>query len=183
MDQPLLIAVIAWFSRAIFGESLLAIRFLPALAGALLVWLTALIAHELGGKRFALALSALTVALSGIYLIMDHLLAMNAFEPLFWMGCAYVVIRIIKTGNQKLWIWLGVLAGLGLENKYSMAVFGFGVVLGLLLTPECKFLASKWFWIAGAVAFLTFLPNLVWNIRHDWPFFEWRMIPSWCAEA
>ena len=172
VDQPPLIAVIAWFSRAVFGESLLAIRFLPALASALLVLLTALIAREFGGKRFALAFSALTVALTAIYLIMGHLLTMNAFEPLIWMGCAYVVIRIIKTGNQKLWIWFGVLAGLGLENKYSMAVFGFGVVVGLLLTPARRFLAHKWIWIAGAIAFLIFLPNLVWNIRHHWPFFE-----------
>ena len=61
---------------------------------------------------------------------------MNAFEPLFWMGCAYLLIRIIKTGNTKLWIWFGVLAGFGLENKYSMLIFGAGLVLGLLLSSR-----------------------------------------------
>jgi len=172
VDQPPLVAVIAWFSRTAFGDSLLAIRFLPALAGTVLVWLTGSIARELGGGRFAQALSALTVALAGVYLIMSHLLTMNAFEPLFWMGCAYVIIRIIKTGNRKLWVCFGVLAGLGLENKYSMAIFGFALAVGLLLTPERKLLANKWLWIAAGIAFLVFLPNLIWNIHHHWPFFE-----------
>lgn len=93
---------------------------------------------------------------------------MNAFEPLLWMGCAYVLVRVIKTGNQHLWLWFGVLAGIGMENKYSMAVFGFAVVLGLLLTPERKALAEKWIWIGGLIAFVIFLPNLIWNIQHHW---------------
>ena len=88
------------------------------------------------------------------------------------MGCASVVIRIVQTGNQKLWLWFGVLAGIGLENKYSMAVFGLGIVLGLLLTPERKAFAHKWIWIAGGIAFLIFLPNLLWNVHRDWPFVQ-----------
>jgi hypothetical protein len=107
-----------------------------------------------------------------VYLILDRLFTMNAFEPLLWMGCAYVVVRIVKSGNQKLWLWFGLLAGLGLENKYSMAVFGFSVVVGLLLTKERKAFASKWIWIAGLIAFVIFLPNLIWNVQHHWPFLE-----------
>jgi len=172
VDQPPLIAVIAWLGRELFGESLAATRFLPAVAGAAEVALTAIIARELGGKRFAQALAAIAVLAAPGILAGDNLLSMNAFEPLFWMGCAYVVIRIIKTGNQKLWIWFGLLAGLGLENKYSMLIFGGGIVVGLILTPQRKSLASPWIWIAGAIAFLIFLPNLVWNIQHHFPFLE-----------
>jgi dolichyl-phosphate-mannose-protein mannosyltransferase len=97
---------------------------------------------------------------------------MNALEPLFWMGCAYLVIRIIHTGNQKLWIWFGILAGAGLENKYSMLIFGAGIVVGLLLTPHRRSLASPWIWIGGVIAFLIFLPNLLWNIQDHFPFLE-----------
>jgi hypothetical protein len=172
VDQPPLIALVAWLTRHLFGTSLFAVRLIPALAGFVLVWLTGLIARELGGGRFAQGLAALCTACAGVYLILYHLLTMNAFEPLLWMACAYVVIRIIKTGNQKLWLWFGVLAGLGLENKYSMAVFGFAIVVGLVLTKERKALASKWIWVAGLVAFLIFLPNLIWNIQHHWPFLE-----------
>lgn len=172
VDQPPLIALFAWITRHLFGTSVFSIRLFPAVAGLLTVWLTGLIVRELGGGRFAQGLAALCSACAGIYLILDHLFTMNVFEPLFWMGCAYVVIRIIKTGNQKLWLWFGVLAGIGLENKYSIAVFGFGVVVGLLLTGERKAFASRWIWIGGVIAFLIFMPNLIWNVQHNFPFLE-----------
>lgn len=172
VDQPPLIALIAWAERMLFGETLPAIRFLPAVAGAGEVAIAALIARELGGKRLAQALAALAVLVAPGVLAADNLLTMNAFEPLFWMGCAWLLIRLVKTGNLKLWLWFGVLAGFGLENKYSMLVFGAGVVVGLLLTPERRLLASPWLWIGGGMALLIFLPNLLWNFQHHFPFLE-----------
>jgi len=172
VDQPPLIALITWFWRSLFGQSLAAIRLLPALAGTAEVVLTALIARELGGKRFAQALAALAALAAPGILGGDGILTMNAFEPLFWMGCAYLLIRLIKTENEKLWIWFGVLAGFGLENKYSMLIFGTGLVLGMLLTPARRLLWSRWLWVGGAIAFLIFLPNLLWNIQHHFPFLE-----------
>ena len=172
VDQPPLIGLIAWVTRHLFGTSLLAIRLLPALAGSTLVWLTGRITRELGGGRYAQTLASLCTACAGVYLVLFHLFTMNAFEPLLWMGCLYVLIRVIKTGNQKSWLWFGVLAGIGLENKYTIAVFAAAVIAGLLLTSERKALASRWIWIAGVIAFLIFLPNLIWNIRHHWPFLE-----------
>jgi 4-amino-4-deoxy-L-arabinose transferase-like glycosyltransferase len=172
VDQPPLIAAITWLVRALLGDSLPAIRFLPAVAGAGEVALTALIARELGGKWYAQALAALAVLVAPGILGGDNLLTMNAFEPIFWMGCAWLLLRIVNTGNRKLWIWFGALAGFGLENKYSMLIFGTGIVLGLLLTPERRLLASRWLWIGGVIAFLIFLPNVVWNVQHHFPFLE-----------
>ncbi len=172
VDQPPLIAVITWVIRVLLGESLPAIRFLPAVAGAAEVALTGLMARELGGRRFAQGLAALAALVAPGILAMHNLLTMNAFEPLFWMGCAWLTIRIVKTGNHKLWIWFGILAGVGLENKYSMGLFAAGLVLGLLLTPERRALRSKWLWIGGAIAFLLFLPNLLWNFQQHFPFLE-----------
>ena len=172
VDQPPLIALITWIARSLLGESLPAIRFLPAVAGAAEIALTAALARELGGKRFAQGLAALAALVAPGILAGNNLLSMNAFEPLFWTGCAWLLIRITKTGNTKLWIWFGVLAGIGLENKYSMSIFGAGLVLGLLLTPQRRALASPWLWAGGAIAFLLFLPNLLWNIQHHFPFLE-----------
>jgi hypothetical protein len=97
---------------------------------------------------------------------------MNAFEPLFWTGCAFILVRIIKTGDQRLWLWFGLVAGLGLENKYSMAVYGLGLVVGVLLAPERRALSKPWIWLGGVIAGVVFLPNVIWNVQHGWPFFE-----------
>jgi hypothetical protein len=172
VDQPPLIAAVAWITRAVLGDSLSAIRLPAALAGAGAVLLTGMIARELGGNRFAQGLAALCLLLAPGALALDHFLSMNAFEPLFWMGCAYLVLRIMRTGNAKLWLWFGVVAGIGLENKHSMLIFGFGLVAGLVLTRERRWLRSPWFWAGGAIAFLIFLPNLLWNIQHHFPFLE-----------
>jgi 4-amino-4-deoxy-L-arabinose transferase-like glycosyltransferase len=172
VDQPPLIAAIAWLVRTVLGESLAAIRLVPALAGVAEVGFAALIAGELGARRFGQALAALCVLVAPGILGTDNLFSMNAFEPLFWMGCAWILTRIIKTGNGRLWVWFGVLAGLGIENKHSMLMFGAAMVAGLLLTPQRRWLANRWMWIGGAIAFLIFLPNLLWNIQHHFPFLE-----------
>jgi len=172
VDMPPFIPAVTRLFIAVLGPSLFVIRLIPALAGCGAIALTGYQAFQFGGRRFAMGLSALAVAVSAVFVINGHLLGTNDFEALFWMGCASVVIRIVQTGNQKLWLWFGVLAGVGLLNKYSITVFAVGIVIGLLLTPERKALAHKWIWIAGALALVLFLPNLMWNIHRDWPFVQ-----------
>jgi Dolichyl-phosphate-mannose-protein mannosyltransferase len=172
VDQPPLIVWIAWISRHTLGTSLRALIFWPALAGAGRILLTASFARELRARRFGTALAAALAAVSGVWFVIDHQFAMNAFEALFWTGCAFVLLRVIKTENLKLWIAFGAIAGLGLENKYSIGVFAFALLAGLLLTSERKLLFTPWILAGGAVALLIFLPNLLWNIHHHWPFLE-----------
>lgn len=172
IDQPPLVVLLAWIARHTLGTSLPALLFWPALAGATRIVLTAAFARELGASRFGTAFAALLAATSAVWFVVDHQFAMNALEPLFWTGCAYALLRMIKTDNPKLWIIFGVIAGLGLENKYAMAVFGFALVVGLLLTRQRKLLFTPWLFAGGAIALLIFLPNLLWNIHHHWPFLE-----------
>jgi len=172
VDQPPLIALLLRVERELFGDSLQSIRLLAALAGAGTVLLAGCIARELGGRRFAQGLAALAVLVAGVSLAMNHYISMNAFEPLTWMGCALVLIRIIKTENQKLWLWFGLIAGVALENKYGIVFFATGVVAGLLLTRHRSVFLKPWIWLGGLTAFLLFLPNLLWNIQHHFPFFE-----------
>jgi hypothetical protein len=172
VDVAPMIALIGRIELTLFGDSLSAIRLAPALAGAALVLLTGAIARELGGKRFAQGLAALCVLLAPGIMALDHFLNVNAFEPLCWMGCALLLIRIVNTGNERLWLYFGLLAGLGLETKHSMLIFGFGLIAGLVLTPQRKHLWTRWVALAGLLAFLLFLPNLLWNIQHHFPFLE-----------
>src|SRR5260370_7668830 len=171
VDAAPLIAVYAKLAL-VMGGSLAVLRILPALAGAALVALSSLIARELGGGRYAQLLAGLSVLLAPGVLVTDSLLNMNAFEPLFWMGCVLVIARILRTGNSRLWLWFGVLAGLGLENKHSTVFFCFAVTVALLLTPHRREFAKQWIWIAGAIAVVLFLPNLIWQIRHHFPTLE-----------
>ncbi len=133
VDQPPLIPFLIHIWRAIGGDSLRSIRFIPALASSLLVVQTAVLAREFGGRRFALLLSAITVVVAPQYLSNGSLLGTNCLEPNLWMGCAYFAVLAIKRNDPRYWLWFGVVAGLGLEEKYSIAVFGLGIVIGLLL--------------------------------------------------
>ena len=134
VDQPPLIALVAWLSRHLLGDSLFSLRLLPVLAGAAVVFLTGLLARELGGGRFAQFLAAAAMLFAPAYLAFDSFFSMNAFEPLFWLLCAWIAVRIVLGASPRLWLAFGAVAGLGLENKHSMVVFGFAIVAGLLLS-------------------------------------------------
>ncbi len=172
VDQPPLIAIIAWIARHTLGTSLSALLVWPALAGCGRILLTAAFAREMGARRFGTALAAMLAATPGVWYVIDHQFAMNALEPVFWTSCAFVLLRMIHTGNPKWWLAFGAVAGLGLESKYAIAVFAFALLAGLLLTAQRKLLFSPWLLAGGGLALLIFLPNLLWNVHHHWPFLE-----------
>ncbi|HEV3471418.1 MAG TPA: glycosyltransferase family 39 protein [Pyrinomonadaceae bacterium] len=172
VDQAPLVAWVARAARALLGESLPALRFFPALAGALTVFFTGALARELSGGRFAALLACAAVIVAPYFLGVNTLLTMNAFEPLFWLLCTHLVARACKTGDARPWLWFGVVAGVALLNKHSTLVYGFGVVAGLLLTPARKFFLSRRLWLGGAAALLIFLPHLLWQVGHGWPIVE-----------
>jgi 4-amino-4-deoxy-L-arabinose transferase-like glycosyltransferase len=169
VDHAPLVAFASWISRSLFGDSLSALRLLPALSAAPKVLLAGWMAREVGGARFAQCFAALLVFLAPIYLTFDNFLSMNAFEPVFWMACASIVLRIQNGGSPRLWLLFGVVAGIGILNKHSMLFFGSGIALGLLLTPARKQFARIEIWMALFIAFLIFLPNLLWEIRNGYP--------------
>jgi 4-amino-4-deoxy-L-arabinose transferase-like glycosyltransferase len=167
--------LIAWLTRAshlVLGDSLHAIRFLPALANGLEVVLTGYITRELGGKRWAIALACVTTMLAPVVLGNGARLAMNALEPCFWMGGVYVLLLAINRPQPALLVWCGVLLGFGILNKHSTVFFLGALAAGLLLTPERRLLNSKWFWIAVAMAFLICLPNFIWQYINHFPTLE-----------
>ncbi len=172
VDQPPLIPFLIRLCRALLGDSLRSIRFIPALASSLLIVQTAALARELGGRHFALLLSAVCALTVPQYLSNGGLLGTNCLEPNLWMGCVYFAILAIKRQNPSYWLWFGVIAGLGLQEKYSIAVFGLGIVVGLLLTEQRRVFLNQWIWLGGIAALLVFLPNLLWNIHYDWPFVQ-----------
>jgi hypothetical protein len=172
VDQPPLIPFLIRVCRSLLGDSLRSIRFIPALASSLLVVQTAVLAREFGGRRFSLLLSAVTIVVAPQYLSNGSLLGTTCLEPNLWMGCAYFAILAIKRDDPRNWFWFGIVAGLGMQEKYSIAVFGVGIVIGLLLTEQRRVFANQWIWLGGLAAFLVFLPNFLWNVHYHWPFVE-----------
>jgi len=160
VDQPPFVALMAAITRGVLGDSLLAVRFFPALCAGLTVLLTGLTARELGGKRFAQALAAIVVMIGPVYLSIGHFFSMNCFDYVFWILAIYMVVRILKEDRPKLWLLFGLVAGAGLMNKYSMGFLGLGLVVGLVLTSSRRHLLSRWIWLGGALAFVIFLPHI-----------------------
>ena len=172
VDHPPLSILILKITRLIFGDSIFAIRLPVVLAGAASVVLTGLIAREMGGGRFAQFTAALAYMVMGVSLAMPTFFSMNALDHLFWGLCALIVVRIIRIENPRLWLVFGLVAGIGMMNKISMGFFGFGIVVGLLLTAQRKQFGSPWIWVGGAIAFLIFLPHVLWQSANGWPTLE-----------
>jgi hypothetical protein len=168
---PLSIALLAAV-RGAFGESLLALRLPAALAGALTAFLTGLIARALGGGRGAQLLAALAVAVTPQLLAMSSFYSMNALEMVVFAMLELLAVRILGGGAPSLWLAFGLVAGLGLLNKYSVALLAGGLVVGMLGTSQRRPLATPWPWLGGALALLLFAPHLWWEHLNGWPTLE-----------
>ncbi len=172
VDQPPLIALVTKFVLFAFGDSLYALRFLPALAAAATVVLTGHIARRFGGDVWAQGVAMLGIALSPFSLAIGNLLTMNAFEPLLWTATAYLFARAAQRNRTWLWVALGATAGLGLINKYSMFFFLAACIAGVALSPERRKLLRPGLLLAAAIALAIVMPTLVWQAMHGWPQLE-----------
>ncbi|MBI2953283.1 MAG: glycosyltransferase family 39 protein [Chloroflexi bacterium] len=176
VDFPAFIAYLTAFVRWLLGESLFSLRFFPAVAGALIVLLTGLMARALGGGRFAQAMASMAALFSGMFLGVNSLLSMDTFDQLWWVLGTYVLIVLFKSGDSRLWLLFGLIAGLGLLTKVTMLYLGFGLVIGLLLTSQRRYLADRWLWVGGLIALGMLLPYILWQVMHGWPTLEfWRV--------
>ena len=167
VDQPPLSIYLLAANSWLFGESIFALRFLPALFGSLTVLLIGLLTRELGGGRWAQLLAGLASLVSLIFLAMDSVYSMNAFDHLVWAAVALLVARLLRTGQPAYWPLIGSAVGLGLLNKVGVLWLGAGIAVGLLATRERRWLGTRWPWLAGLLALALFLPYVWWNLTHD----------------
>jgi len=167
VDQPPLSIFLLKLSSLLFGDSLIAIRILPSLAGAFTILFTGLLAKRMGGSTYAVFLSCLASFCSLIFVGMNSYYSMNSIDILIWVCVAYIMVRIVQERKSWLWIFLGIILGLGLLNKIGILFLGCGILAGLLLTSERHWLKTKWPYLTGGIAFLLFLPYIFWNINND----------------
>ena len=159
--------------RLIFGNSELSIRMLSALAGFFTVLLTGFLARRMGAGIFGQLLAQVCALVAPVYLALNHIYSMNAFDLPFWLAAVYLIVRLIDGGKPVLWLWFGVVMGLGFENKISVLFLAFGLAAGLLLTKQRRLLFSWWVLIGAGVALFLMVPNIIWQITHGWPTIEW----------
>jgi hypothetical protein len=172
VDFPPLIALLAKLLGVLAGDALWAIHIVPALATALIVLITGLMARKLEGGCFAQALAGLASLVAVSFLATGSLFSMDALDELWWALASYVAILILKRDDGRLWLLFGVIAGIGLTTKVTMLFFGFAVAVGLLITPARRYFRTGSIWLGGAIAFAFLAPYVLWNLANGWPTLE-----------
>jgi 4-amino-4-deoxy-L-arabinose transferase-like glycosyltransferase len=169
-DQPPLTPLVAAAADHLAPGSLFALRLLSAVLIGGVVLLTADLARELGGDASAELLAAITVGVAGGVLAVGHLLSTSTLDLFAWTVVIRLVVAVLHRDTPRGWLWVGLAAGLGLENKSLVAPLLAGLVLGIALTPELrKHLRSPWAWAGAALALLLWAPNLWWQAQNGWP--------------
>ncbi len=168
VDYPPVTPAIARLVQVVAPDSVVALRFTSVLAGALVVVLAALMARELGGGRRAQLLSALAVVISPVFVGGNFIFETVSFDQLVWALLLWLVARVLAGGDRRLWLLAGLVLGIGLETKYTVAGLGVALAAGLLLTPGRRQLVTRWPWLGAALAVIMLAPNLWWQAGHGW---------------
>jgi hypothetical protein len=172
VDHPPLVAFLAFALGRVFGQSYIPLRAAAALAAAATVLLTAGIAIRLGGRRFAQSLAALAVASAPGFWAIFSFYSMNALDIVIVSSAIFLLIDALQSDSKRAWMALGVVVGIGLMNKLTLLPFGLAAAAGMLATGQRVKLIRPWPWLAGVIAGLIFLPNIIWQVRHGWPTLE-----------
>ncbi len=156
----------------LFGTSLAGFRFFAALAQCTAMVLAGLIARELGGRRGAQLVAALATAFMPFSMLAASEFMYVTFDLLWWVLLAWLVLRLVNTANPRWWLAIGTVIGLGMLTRYTMLFCVAGLVAGVLATPLRRQLRSRWLWLGVALSLLLFLPNLLWQVSHDFIYLD-----------
>jgi 4-amino-4-deoxy-L-arabinose transferase-like glycosyltransferase len=168
-DQPPLVALLSWVAP----DSVVVLRLPSDFAAAAVVVLAARLTRELGGQRAAQTLAAASMAVAPLLLGAGHLLSTTTYDLLVWALLLWLVVRVLRTGDQRLFVVCGVVAGIGLLNKDLVAFLIAALVVGIAVAGPRRILTSGWLWTGGAVAAVLWAPYLLWQARHGWP--QWQV--------
>jgi 4-amino-4-deoxy-L-arabinose transferase-like glycosyltransferase len=169
VDQPLLIGWLAALLRVTIGDGLIAIHLIPALACALIIVLTGLMARELGGGRVAQVVAGTAAFFTVIFMATGSLFSMDVLDQLWWTLASLLLIRLLRQQEPRLWLLVGLVVTIALLTKLTVLFFCLALFLALLVTPQRRSLLTPWPYLAAAIAFLGLVPYLIWNAQNGWP--------------
>lgn len=171
-SNPPFIGAISWLSQHLLGDSIWATRVFPALSGAGMLWIMALSVRSLGGGLFAQLLSGLSLFCSIAWLRAFSMLQPVPFDIFFWAWLSYLSLQWLKTKEVKWWYYMGIVAGIGFLNKYTIGFWAISLLIGLLFTQKRSVLGTRAPWYAMGISLLIIVPNLIWQWKYDFPIFE-----------
>jgi len=170
VDYPPVTPMLARLNTSIFGISPWTLRLFPALAGALVVLLAGMCAREMGAGRNIAIVASLVTLMSPLLLGANWLFQTVTFDQLTWLIAIYLLLRILRTGDGRLFIWLGIAIGVGLETKLTILALCAGIVAAVLMSRELRpFLRTRYPWVALAIAAALFAPNVAWQSANAFP--------------
>jgi hypothetical protein len=168
IDHPPFFVFVLRLHRELFGDSLVALRMLPAATGALTAFLTGWMARRMGGGIFAQVLAALAVMVSPQYLVISGFFSVNCLEPLLWTAASGILLERCRANEPRLWLLLGAVLGIALLTKHTTAVLIAGLAAATVISPLRRDLLCRWPWLGALAALLIVSPNLCWQVTHDW---------------
>jgi 4-amino-4-deoxy-L-arabinose transferase-like glycosyltransferase len=169
VDYPPITPLLARLDTSIFGISPWTLRLFPALTGAAMVFLTGMCARELRAGRGATVLASV-VALLSLYLLATWLFQTVEFDELTWLVAIYLLLRILRTGQSRLFILLGLDLGIGVETKTTILGLWAAIVVAVLVSRDLRpFLRTRYPWIGLSIALAFAVPNAAWQIANGFP--------------
>ncbi|MFI1717718.1 glycosyltransferase family 39 protein [Streptomyces sp. NPDC053513] len=172
VDQPPLVALVAKAEMAVFGDDLFGFRVVPALLASLAVLLAPLIARELGGGSRAQTLAGFMAFASGLVMYTGHIMGTNNWDELSWITVTWLLIRMVRTRDTRLWWAIGVVVGVGLTAKYLLVLLMLCLGAGLLVFGPRWVFRTRRFPAAVGVAVVIASPVLIWQVTHGMPQLE-----------
>lgn len=162
--------IVAWaiaFTTGLFGDAEWAVR----LASPIVHSITALVMYAIGrvvANERAGFWCGVTYATLPAVSLSSTLISTDPFLLLFWALAMLGFIKALQMQSWRWWLFTGLVAGLGLMSKYSMAFFAFSALFYVLWQKPLRAqLFNCKLWVATGLAFLVWLPNVLWNARHD----------------
>jgi len=172
VDQPPLSIFILASVRQLLGDSIFAIRLVPAIASAMSVTVLCVLVRKMGGGQAAMVVASLCFLASPQLLGSQSYYSMNSLDILFWLLAAHALLHLVEVPSLSAWLWLGSVLGMGLLNKTSVLWLAAGVATAIILTGLRAHLRSPGPYLAGLIALLMFSPFVIWNLQHDFAHLE-----------
>ena len=170
VDFPPFIAYVAFFLGIIANDSLFSIHVVSAFIESLIIIVAGLIPRELGGERKAQILTAITTILTLGFMATGSLFSPDTFDQFWWVLLAYIIIRMVNRNEPQLWIYAGIVVGIGLLTKLTIFFFVLALLGSFLIIPKSRiYLRSKWLGIGSLISIIFIIPMLYWNLINGWP--------------